>query len=108
MTTTTLAANRRLALLLGWSDITDVGNALLGMPPWGIPNARGQAQVPNWAGSWKEAGPLVSKYRLQITAMSTCVAVSGVVVRYADHANDDAATLFGIAEALSMLLERSK
>lgn len=108
MSATTLAANRRLAELLGWTNIVDVGNALLGMPPWAIPNARGQCQVPNWAGSWKDAGPLVTKYRLQITSMSTCVAVSGAVIRYADHPNDDAATLYGIVEALAMLLERSK
>lgn len=54
-----LAANRRLAELLGWSAIVDVGGALLGCPPAGQPACRGQAKVPDWMGDWRDCGPLM-------------------------------------------------
>jgi len=45
---TTLEVNRRLAHLLGWTAIFDAGGSLLGTPPDGAPNSRGQALIPNW------------------------------------------------------------
>jgi hypothetical protein len=54
-----LELNRRLALLLGWSNIVDVGGALLGQPPAGEPECRSQAAIPDWAGSWSACGPLM-------------------------------------------------
>ena len=53
-------ANKRLALALGWTEIIEVGGALLGTPPDGAPESRGQAIVPDWCGDWRECGPLQS------------------------------------------------
>lgn len=54
-----LDANRRLAELLGWTDLFQVRGALLGTPPAGAPQCRDQARVPNWAGDWRDCGPLL-------------------------------------------------
>lgn len=53
---TNLETNRKLALLLGWTKIVDVGGALLGCPPAGEPECRGQARVPDWTGDWVDWG----------------------------------------------------
>lgn len=55
-------ANRRLAELLGWTNIFDVGGALLGTPPGGSPASRDQAKVPDWTGDWLACGPLMVQY----------------------------------------------
>lgn len=57
-----MAANRRLAELMGWTEIFDVGGALLGMPPGGNPASRDQAKVPDWTGDWQACGPLMMEY----------------------------------------------
>jgi hypothetical protein len=54
--------NRRLATLLGWSNIIELGGALLGTPPAGEPQCRNQAVVPNWAGDWRYCGPLMVEH----------------------------------------------
>lgn len=54
--------NRYLAALMGWSNFENAGNALLGSPPWWAGNSRGQAQVPDWEGSWLHAGPLMTTH----------------------------------------------
>jgi hypothetical protein len=59
---TPLEANRRLATALGWTNIVAVGGALLGTPPAGQPECRGQAAVPKWSGDWRHCGPLMVKY----------------------------------------------
>ncbi|MFZ3286569.1 MAG: hypothetical protein WA191_06935 [Telluria sp.] len=59
-------ANRRLAGLLGWTSIVDVGGALLGTPPDGSAQCRGQAKVPDWAGDWRECGPLGSEHQVDL------------------------------------------
>lgn len=59
---TELDANRRLAELLGWTDIFDVGGALLGMPPGGSPASRDQAKVPDWVNDWSACGPLMIQF----------------------------------------------
>ena len=51
-------ANKRLAAAKGWTDIVEVGGALLGTPPDGAPGSRGQAMIPDWCGDWRECGPL--------------------------------------------------
>lgn len=55
-------ANRRLATALGWTNIVEVAGALLGTPPKGEPECRNQAAVPDWAGDWRECGPLMAEY----------------------------------------------
>lgn len=59
---TGMEANRRLAELLGWTDIFDVGGALLGMPPGGNPASRDQAKVPDWVNDWSACGPLMIQF----------------------------------------------
>ncbi|QKY08756.1 hypothetical protein [Janthinobacterium lividum] len=54
-----IAANKRLAKLLGWTSIIEVGGALVGTPPAGAVSSRGQALVPDWAGDWAAVGPLL-------------------------------------------------
>lgn len=44
-----LKAERELALLLGWTALQDANGALVGTPPQGYPECRGQAMVPSWA-----------------------------------------------------------
>ncbi|PHV25820.1 hypothetical protein CSQ93_21610 [Janthinobacterium sp. BJB426] len=61
-----IAANKRLAELLGWSSIVEVGGALVGTPPAGAAESRGQALVPDWLGDWTSAGPLVVEYRVDL------------------------------------------
>jgi hypothetical protein len=56
-----MSANRCLAELLGWKDIFDVGGALLGTPPPGVPACRNQAKVPDWTGDWRACGPLLAE-----------------------------------------------
>lgn len=51
-----IAANKRLAELLGWSNLIEVGGALVGTPPAGAAASRGQALVPDWLGDWAAAG----------------------------------------------------
>lgn len=56
-------ANWRLATLLGWTSIVSAGGGvLLGTPPGGAPSSRGQAQVPDWCGSWDACGPLMVEH----------------------------------------------
>lgn len=54
--------NRCLATALGWTNITETGGSLIGTPPPGAPECRGQAKVPDWAGDWRECGPLMGEY----------------------------------------------
>lgn len=60
--------NHRLASLLGWTEIVNVGGAWLGRPPGGSQKSRDQAKVPDWCGDWAACGPLLSQYvrRLQL------------------------------------------
>lgn len=64
---TTLALNRLLATLLGWSNIIENGGALLGTPPPGEYCVRNQCRVPDWAGDWRDCGPLMVAHCLNRT-----------------------------------------
>jgi hypothetical protein len=63
---TALDLNCRLAELLGWTNITELSGALLGTPPAGLPECRGQALIPDWAGDWRDCGPLGSAHRIGV------------------------------------------
>jgi len=56
-----LDANRRLAELMGWTNIFEVIGALLGTLPDGAAQSRGQARVPDWNGDWRGCGPLLGR-----------------------------------------------
>ena len=60
--------NRRLAALLGWTEIVNVGGAWLGRPPGGSQKSRDQAKVPNWCGDWVACGPLLSQHVRRLRA----------------------------------------
>ena len=61
-----IAANKRLAELLGWTSIIEVGGALVGTPPAGAAASRGQAMVPDWTGDWAAAGPLSTEHEIDL------------------------------------------
>lgn len=73
-----VAANRRLAELLGWTEIFDVGGALLGTPPPGQPACRDQAKVPDWTGDWRACGPLLTIYIRKIELRPDFIIVGAV------------------------------
>lgn len=83
-----IAANKRLAELLGWSGLVEVGGSLLGTPPDGAPNSRGQALVPDWMGDWAAAGPLLAQFEISLLFMSTGVGAGAIGELYSQHDGD--------------------
>lgn len=108
-----MAANRRLAELLGWTDIFDVGGALLGTPPPGMPSGRNQAKVPDWTGDWRDCGPLLAAYRMTVgrtslDAMATCASFDRSppgIAAFDEHESEDAAVRHAVVAALVGKLE---
>ena len=108
-----IAANKRLAELLGWTSLVEVGGSLLGTPPAGAAESRGQALVPDWVGDWAAIGPLASEHQVDVLHNWGSVhgrwgADANCATRVAvDHiANDrDAATRMALALAVSAKLE---
>ena len=70
-----IAENMRLAGLLGWSNVVEVGGALAGTPPVGAPECRGQALVPDWAGDWSAIGPMSAEHGIEM--LHDCTRVYG-------------------------------
>jgi hypothetical protein len=107
---TGIDANRRLAELLGWTNIFDVGGALLGTPPVGEPQCRNQAKVPDWVGDWRDCGPLLvehlSSLRLGTAWMMAEVEkVFAVARQFGDGESDDQAARGVIVDAVIAKLE---
>lgn len=61
-----LQAELQLATATGWTNVIDAGNVLIGTPPGGADNSRGQAQVPAWTRDWRACGPLIGALDLSI------------------------------------------
>lgn len=101
-----IVANKRLAELLGWTSIVEVGGALVGTPPAGAASSRGQAMVPDWLGDWAAAGPLLARYEIRLTPASTCVDAGGFLARYRCYPDKDAAARGAIVMAATHRLER--
>lgn len=80
-------ANRRLAELLGWTEIVDAGDALLGTPPGRTLHSRDQAKVPDWTGDWNACGPLMVQYMCRIRLWAHRAVVSTGTLRH-DLARD--------------------
>jgi len=78
-------ANRRLAELLGWTNIFDVGGALLGTPPDGEPQCRSQAKVPDWTGDWRECGPLLARHLREVSVWQSIATASASPTAPSDH-----------------------
>lgn len=108
----TMEANHRLATALGWTNIVDVGNALLGKPTWVCDNSRDQVKIPNWAGDWKDCGPLLSQYVIHTSQKENhVVAVEDflfarevVMVKFGE--DRDAATRLAIVRAAIRVVAR--
>lgn len=83
-----IAANKRLAELLGWSNIAEVNGALIGKPPAGAAESRGQALVPDWMGDWSAAGPLLAQFEISLLFMSTGVGAGAIGELYSQHDGD--------------------
>jgi hypothetical protein len=103
-------ANRRLAELLGWTAIFNVGGALLGTPPPGSPACRNQAKVPDWTGDWRDCGPLMVAHARFIGIHGPWVSVSvidGWDLSWCrdDGESEDEATRRGIVTAVIMKLQ---
>ena len=103
-----IAANKCLAELLGWSNIVEVGGALVGTPPAGVVASRGQAMVPDWMGDWAAAGPLLAQFEIRLTPASTCVDAGGFLARYRCYPDRDAAARAAIVMAATHRLERAQ
>ncbi|WP_300752190.1 hypothetical protein [Janthinobacterium sp.] len=104
-----IAANKRLAELLGWTNLIDAGGALVGTPPDGAADSRGQAMVPNWAGDWAAAGPLLAQFEISPLFMSNYVAARAWYEPYSAHGGDrDATARFAIARAATYRLEQAR
>jgi len=105
----TLDANRRLAVALGWTEIVEVGGALLGRPTWACDNSRNQVKVPNWAGDWKDCGPLLAEHRISTeqTGITARAAMESRSVRVKVESEDerDAKTRHAIVSVLCTRLE---
>lgn len=115
MTASRMTANRRLAELLGWTDLFEVPGAILGTPPAGLPAGRGQARVPDWAGDWRDCGPLIAEYRMTLggtalDAVARCRSfeVAPGAAAFADFDTDDAAVRAAIVAAVVSKLEASR
>jgi hypothetical protein len=114
---TALDANRRLAELLGWTEIVNVGGAWLGRPPGGSQKSRDQARVPDWAGDWRDCGPLQAQHvrRLRLWPHRALVGVTpggpaehDVVRDRAEGEDLDTALRHGIVAAVIAHLEAGR
>ncbi|OEZ92179.1 hypothetical protein JAB9_47450 [Janthinobacterium sp. HH107] len=103
-----IAANKRLAELLGWSSIVEVGGALVGMPPAGAAASRGQAMVPDWLGDWAAAAPLLAQFEIRLMSMSAGVDASGFLEWYRLYPDKDAAARAAIVKAVTHRLEKAQ
>lgn len=101
-----IEANRRLAELMGWTGIFDAGGALLGTPPDGAPNCRGQAAVPDWIGCWEACGPLIGQFAIALDPMVTCISAAGILQRYSGAVQRDWALRRAIILAAIARIER--
>lgn len=107
-----IAANKRLAELLGWTSLIEVGGALVGMPQAGTAASRGQAMVPDWAGDWAAAGPLIGQFSMSVgftgldaVATARDYEKGAAFEAIADHATPDAAARFAIVRAITRAME---
>lgn len=58
-------AEIRLAILLGWTDLKNMGDAVIGTPPEGVYSVRNQALVPRWAHDWNTCASLMIEHEIE-------------------------------------------
>ena len=103
-----IAANKRLAELLGWSHIAEVGGALVGTPPVGVAECRGQAMVPDWLGDWAAAAPLLALFEIRLMPMSAGVDAGGFLEWYRFYQDKDTAVRVALVKAVTHRLQRAR
>ncbi|PMQ16963.1 hypothetical protein [Janthinobacterium sp. AD80] len=103
-----IAANKRLAELLGWTSLIEVGGALVGTPPAGAAESRGQALVPDWLGDWTASAPLLVQFELRLMPMSAGVDAAGFLEWYRFYPDKDAAARAAIVKAATHRLEKAR
>ena len=115
MTEKRLTANRRLAELLGWTELFEVPGAILGTPPPGEPAGRNQGAVPDWTGDWRACGPLLAEHRMTLggtvlDAVARCRSfeVAPGAAAFAAFDTDDAAVRAAIVAAVVAKLEAAQ
>lgn len=88
-----------------------------GSPPAGAPECRGQAQVPDWAGDWRHAGPLSSMHGISTIYQDGLIEAQwdGPHFRHGlccmtvrEHEGADAAARFAIVDAAADKLEAGR
>lgn len=104
-----LDADRHLAEALGWTNLFNAGGALLGTPPTGGENSRGQAAVPRWTLDDASSFSLEVEYTLSIWQSDTVEIqdVDGIFVtkaNYEDHPTRKDAVRYAIVIAVTALL----
>lgn len=111
-----IAAEIRLASLLGWTKLKVVNDAVLGTPPEGHYCVRGEAMAPMWARCWKSCAPLMAQYNCwpsrSTTAINVNIIISGkyrlIAIQLGNHESIDDAIRFGIVTAVSNKLTLEK
>lgn len=105
-----LDAELALAAAIGWTNLVDVGGMLLGTPPGGAPESRGQAAVPRWTRSWEACGTLMVDTRL-IYVINDGIAYAGepdgrvlAATPIADHGGENAAVRYALVLAATVKL----
>jgi hypothetical protein len=111
MTDRYIETERRLAELLGWTDIVDVPPCMVGRPPNGHPECRGQAMVPRWCRDWGACGPLMVEHQVEPMYFRDFVVmeIHGVNAdcdaHYKNHEDRDTAVRYAIVQSVIALLE---
>lgn len=99
------ALNKAIAERLGWTQIVDARGVLLGRPPCGALNSRGQALVPNWAGNWGDCGPLIGQHSIRVDPLRAGISANNEYVLFQDDMDADSAARHAIAMAFLAKLE---
>lgn len=104
-------AERFYATRAGWTNLVEAGGSLVGTPPAGAEDSRGQAAVPRWARDWNACGPLMVEHRL-IWLINDGHVFAGLpngrvlaATALADHPDEDAAVRHAIVMAAGALRE---
>lgn len=103
-----IAAERRLAELLGWQDISVHGNGHL----VGTKGSTGLRFIPAWTRNWEACGMLIAEYDISVRPKQSDGIVSVSydgdsysVTRYSAHASAAAAVRFAVVKCAISRLE---
>lgn len=107
-----LHAEKQLAIALGWTNLVDVGGSLLGTPPGGAENSRGQAAVPRWTRDWSACGPLMVALDCypeyggfnQMLVMGPDFHTGPTIVAITQHQSKEHAAMFAVVQAAILKL----